>query len=102
MKKIYLAENLVDAGLMKGLLENQGIECLVKNQSLAGALGELPPLECWPEIWIADESDYQRAEQIIHNAQAPAETAGDWPCECGETIEGQFTSCWNCKRERRD
>ena len=102
MKKVYVADNLVDAGLIKGLLENQGVECLVKNQSLAGALGELPPLECWPEIWVADESDYARAEEIISAIQAPLETSSAWLCDCGELIEGQFSSCWNCKQERAD
>ena len=102
MKKIYVSDNPIDVGLIKGLLDGEGISCLVKNQNLSGAIGEIPPLECWPEIWVMADEDLVRAEQIVKSAQSSPLSAEDWDCACGERIEGQFSSCWNCNEERVD
>ncbi|NKB38231.1 MAG: DUF2007 domain-containing protein [Gammaproteobacteria bacterium] len=100
MKKLYVSENPIEVGLIKGLLDSEGIACLVKNQTLAGALGEIPPLECWPEIWITTDQDLVRAEEIVKSVRSTPVSSENWNCECGESIEGQFGSCWNCGKER--
>ncbi len=103
MIKVYSSENSMDVGLVKGMLEQEGIACLVKNQNLAGALGEIPPQECWPELWIANERDLPQAKKIVEAVMSPLrEYKAPWLCACGEEIEGQFTSCWNCNQERSD
>ena len=103
MKKVYSAENSMTVGLIRGMLEQEGIQCLVKNQNLAGAMGEIPPLECWPEIWITRDHDIGRALTIVETALAPSsDNIVPWECLCGETIEGQFTACWKCNRDRSD
>lgn len=101
MRKIYSGDNLMMAGYLQGLLENENIACLIKNQNLSGGIGELPPVECWPEIWIIDDDDYPRAIQIINEYNSPANSEPvDWQCKCGETIEGQFNTCWQCGAEK--
>ena len=103
MKKVYSAENSMEVGLIKGMLEQDGIACLVKNQNLSGAMGEIPPLECWPELWIADDNDLMRAKDIVYSALRPGNNnTAPWNCSCGENIEGQFTACWKCGEERTD
>lgn len=100
MIKVYSSDNSMQAGLVKSVLEDQGIACLVKNQNLSGALGEIPPLECWPEIWIMHEEDLALARQLVEATQASEITRGPaWICICGERIEGQFTACWSCGNE---
>ena len=42
MRVVYEAENLIDAHLVKGRLENEGIPVYVRGEYLTGALGELP------------------------------------------------------------
>lgn len=103
MKKVYSAENLPMAGYVQGILESHEIECILKNQNLAGAMGELPPIECWPEVWVIHDEDYRQAIQIVDSAFHPAENAeSSWVCKCGEIIEGQFSVCWSCGAERKD
>ena len=93
----------MDVGLVKGILEQEGIPCLMKNQTLAGAMGEIPALECWPELWITDERDLSLAMKIVQAALSPlSENALPWHCSCGEEIEAQFTACWQCMRQRPD
>jgi len=101
MKKVYSADNPVMVGHMQSLLEQAGIDSEIRNLALGGALGELPPIECWPEVWVHRDEDYERAlslvEQELHKPPTNAEA---WHCRCGETIEGQFSHCWHCGRER--
>ena len=42
MKVIYQAENAIDANLLKGWLEQDGIMAFVNGEFLQGGVGELP------------------------------------------------------------
>ncbi|MCG8324211.1 MAG: DUF2007 domain-containing protein [Thiotrichales bacterium] len=100
MQKVYTCDNLMQAGLVKSLLEEQGIKCLMKNESLTGGIGELPPIECWPEVWIRNDADHPLASRIIASMNSEAATGRErWLCVCGETLDGQFSHCWNCGHE---
>jgi len=39
---------------------------------LSGAIGELPPMAVWPEVWVIHDEDFERAEQIMRDV-LPAE-----------------------------
>ncbi len=97
MKRIYSAETLVQVAHMKNVLAAHGIRAELRNARLAGAVGEIPFLETWPQLWV-DElfADWARelVEQELREAEEPVQ---DWDCPaCGERIEGQFAVCWNC------
>jgi len=102
MKKIYSAQDSLMISHLKNVLEGRGIECVIKNGDLAIALGELPPIECWPELWVVDETQYPRAEEVLERALAPlGPVTKPWRCvRCGEEVEGEFGECWNCGRRR--
>ncbi len=97
LKRVYTAETLVQVVHVQNLLAAGGIRAQLRNARLAGALGEIPFLETWPELWV-DDTLYERAVRAIErDLQAPAEPAAPWTCpDCGERIEGQFTDCWRC------
>jgi hypothetical protein len=86
------------ANLLKERLAAEGIVCLVRNDELSTALGEIPFVECYPELWVVDDEVYPRARLLLDqwlNDLAPAEAS--WQCSrCGEILEGQFESCWQC------
>ena len=98
MVKIYTNQNITMVGIVKSALENQGIECHLKNENLSGALGELPFLETWPEVWIIDKSKTEAAQEIVKNIlEKPQGKKEVWTCiSCGEQIEEQFDQCWKC------
>lgn len=102
MKKVYSAQNITMVGLVRDLLESSDIATVIRNQFLSGAAGELPPIECWPELWVRDDRDYERARTVVAEVikeETPQLTS--WTCPtCGEEIEGQFTSCWRCGADR--
>ncbi len=100
MKKVYSSDNLIMAGHIHSLLEANDIVCHLRNMNLTGGIGELPINECWPEVWVNDDSDYTVADRLINTALSNAEQNEDWQCHCGESIEGQFDICWSCGNER--
>ena len=104
MRKIYSSHDRLLVGYLADLLQDQGIPCLVRNAYLGGASGELPPTECWPEIWVADDRDTAPATRLVQAyLTGPVEPRPPWECPaCGERLEGQFTACWSCGHGRPD
>ncbi|MCP1673044.1 hypothetical protein J2T57_000136 [Natronocella acetinitrilica] len=101
MKCIYSSHSPLLVSHMRNLLEAAGIRCQTRNMGLAGAAGELPPTAIWPELWVEREIDYQRAEQLVEEAQRDPPPGQSWRCpDCGETLEAQFDQCWQCGAER--
>ena len=102
MKKLYTNPNPIFVQHIKALLESHGISCVLRNESLQGGVGSLPPLEVWPEIWVADEESFEKGTQILNESLSDKESSEDpWQCEdCSEIVESQFTDCWQCGRSR--
>jgi len=88
--------------LLRERLAAEGIVCLVRNDELSTALGEIPFVECYPELWVVDDEVYPRARLLLeHWLSALITEQEPWQCAgCGEMLEGQFQSCWQCGRDR--
>jgi len=102
LTRVYTAPLLPQVQHVMNLLELSGIACSMTNQYLAAAAGEIPPTECWPQVWVW-EKDRAKADDIIENLMSGDEApAPIWVCpKCGEKLEGQFTECWNCGTSRQ-
>jgi len=102
MKRVYSSHDPILSGQLKILLESNHIPCLLRNEFLAGAAGELPPTECWPELWVIENALAGQARQLIDAfLEYPNEAQQAWNCPgCNETIEGQFSECWQCGTQR--
>lgn len=68
MKIVYRAENIIDANLVKGALEAEGVQAFVSGEYLTGAIGELP---CWNlvSVMVAGH-DVDRAAPIVRSIDA--------------------------------
>ncbi len=103
MKLIFTSPNFAEVGLIRGLLESENIECFARNERVSMAMGEVPFLDCQPQIWIVKDEDRARAEAVLARYRGGAADSGQtrfeaWICpQCGETNEGQFGACWKCE-----
>ena len=102
MRKVYSSDDFLLVGHLRQVLENHHVRCLVRNEHLIGGMGELPPIECWPELWVQEDFQLERARALIDAClEDRARPRRDWRCpRCGEALEGQFTACWQCGAER--
>lgn len=102
MIKVFTAQNFIEVMFWKNFLEQHDVECVMKNEFLGSAAGEVPPIECWPELWITDERDEPLAKRLIKSDPlADQQNLAVWTCaSCGEESEGQFSDCWNCGAAR--
>ena len=88
------APNLAIATLWADALNREGIATSLQRTFLAGGIGDLPPDQCLPEIWIIDSTQEKKARTLLHDLQNIPQRR--WRCVCGELIEGGFEQCWNC------
>jgi len=102
MTKVFIARHPTEAHLLKSLLELEGISAEVRGEALYGALGEIPiDSNSLPSVWIQDGSQFDKAMEFVRGyvsgQGSPDSTGKSWHCpKCGEMMESQFTSCWNC------
>ena len=96
MRRLTQAPNLAIATLWADALKEEGIAASVQRQYLGGVVGELPPDQCLPEVWIHEASQEARAKVLLHDLQNVPQHR--WTCTCGELVEGGFEQCWNCAR----
>ena len=101
MKRLYSSDNYMLVGQLREVLEDNHIRCIVKNEHLIGGAGELPPIECWPELWVAEDFQLGKARELVDAFLSTAPELDGWRCSgCDEEIEGQFSECWSCGKDR--
>jgi hypothetical protein len=97
LRKVHTAESIIEIAHLRNVLEQAGIACYVRNERLGGALGDIPFIECWPELWVLRNGDVLAARGLIDTVRMASPPTPDWVCrECGERVEGQFDACWQC------
>ena len=97
MKRVYSADSIVQVTHIKNVLSAEGIRAEIRNDRLGSVIGEIPFLETWPELWVA-QLDFDRSQELIEQElHGPGLDEPSWTCRpCGEQIDGQFMECWNC------
>ena len=98
LRRVIICKNIAQAGMLRGLLEGNGVACEIRGEYLSMASGELPFAECYPELWVEGGEDFRRAKEILAGWESNEVTQHEnWTCQkCGEENEGQFSSCWRC------
>jgi hypothetical protein len=100
MKLLTRCDHPLQAAHLANALRAAGIRCEVRNTTLAGAIGDIPWLECAPQIWIENPLDESRAQTLLAELHR-APTGPAWTCgHCGEVLEAQFGQCWKCGAAR--
>ena len=98
MKRVHIAPTLLDAQLAVDALASLGVASHIFNANAAGALGEVPFLQAQPEVWIEDDAQEQRAQEVLRGFLNPATYVEKTCPHCGERNPGNFLSCWQCGR----
>jgi len=99
MLKVHVARNPMEAHLVLGLLEAEGIRGEVRGEALFTTLqGGAAAEALLPAVWIEREQQGAAALACLaryRDGQGAAAEA-EWRCGCGEQHGAQFTHCWRC------
>jgi hypothetical protein len=101
MLPVYQAPSLPEAELFRQRLQQLGIEAVIRNDHLQGALGELPA-NLLPEVCVIRDKDFEAARaQVAEIEHVASEPPGpERLCSaCGETSPANFELCWKCRAD---
>ncbi|MEI6972123.1 MAG: DUF2007 domain-containing protein [bacterium] len=79
MKFLCADKSLARCDLLKALLESNGIECVIKNEHMpfsGSGVGVFSPEPVFPELWVADEDQYEEALTIMGDSGDQAADSG--------------------------
>jgi len=101
MKRLFVSQSLVEVESLKELLSTGDIHCTIRNQQGSSLAGEVPFVEVFPELWVVNDADFNRAKDLLEEQGNGDELERPlWVCaRCGEEHVGLFTACWKCGRE---
>lgn len=101
MKRLMHAPNLALATLWADQLSAAGFAARVLRAYASGIVGEIPPDQALPEVWLDDPGQLDEARAVFERWMHAPERR--WACRgCNEVIEGPFEQCWNCGAARPD
>ena len=97
MELVFTADTLLEAHLIKQMLDSESIPAYVFNEYANGAIGEIPLTSVWPEVWIECENCRLRALSIISLYQESHDCESDKLCHrCHVQNPENFELCWQC------
>ena len=103
MKELFREQDITRVSYFKGILEDQGIPTMIRNEYLTGSgLTEIPIPEFFPALCVMNDSDYAKAVALIREHLIPHGKNADIEIKClscAEENPGNFEICWSCGRE---
>jgi len=82
MKKVLTLSENAELELLKNVLEEGGIHCVIKNEQLSQ---NMPLTPFHSELWVLDDDRLPQAQELCHDWFNPEPDALDvWECQqCG-------------------
>jgi hypothetical protein len=92
---IHRGTDPIEANLLKGMLESEGIPAAVTGADLVGGYSGVPKV-C--DVRLLVPARYRDdAAAVLDRYQHEAASGGEWRCPgCGEMNAATFESCWSC------
>lgn len=90
--------NEVEAQEARAQLEARGLEALIESDNCGGMR---PHFDYSVGVKVlVREQQLEQAQELLRAAFVPV-PEGTWVCAgCGESVENQFGTCWQCGRDR--
>ena len=102
MTEIFVHPDLTQMAHCRSILEEAGIECVIRNEATHDLMAGLPDPLRQPVLCVKNDADAERARELLRDFESAEKSdAPEWKCpQCGETVPGNFSSCWKCETLR--
>jgi Putative prokaryotic signal transducing protein len=103
VRGVFAHRDLAAVDLRRGILEQAGITCFVRNETTSASLGAaamglvfMPQFH--PELCVVDDARVDEAKALLGSLDAGTPSPGaEWACPtCGEVLPPEFDTCWKC------
>lgn len=95
MRNVYVADTITDAGVIRNLLVEHGIECRLVEKATARYMAGAT------EVWVLDDERESEAVELIRRVMSRPVDERDWLCrKCKAANPATFESCWSCGARR--
>ena len=85
LKKLYTAQGIGDAHVMRGLLESAGINAVIRGDGVVPLQGGnlMLNIEVRPSVWVLEDDKYSQARDIVadyvtRRDENPVEPVSTW------------------------
>ncbi|MEO6786902.1 MAG: DUF2007 domain-containing protein [Chthoniobacteraceae bacterium] len=98
MKDIFVHADLTQLAHCQSILEEAGIATVIRNEATSDLIVGLPDPLRQPVLCVTNDADAERARELLRDIESAGKSnAPEWKCpQCGETVPGNFGSCWKC------
>ena len=99
MTEIFVHPDPTQLAHCRSILEEAGIACFIRNEDTHDLIVGLPDPLRQPSLFVNDDADAERARELLRDVEGAGKgDTPDWKCpKCGETVPGNFSSCWKCE-----
>ena len=96
---VHRGTDPIEASLLEGLLQSEGIPATVTGAGLVGGYSGVPKV-CDVRLLVAAR-DRIAARDVLERYRQERPAEGEWACAaCGEVNASTFESCWACGQAR--
>jgi hypothetical protein len=65
MRQVFTTHRFETVGLYQSILKDEGIPTVIRNEHTSVLDGSSPGDIIWPELWVLEDSDFERAIEIL-------------------------------------
>src|SRR5438552_3576813 len=87
MKLLFSTQNVPEVGLLKGLLDDAGIHCEIRNENSSA---NFPGAAFQPELWVLNDTDYEKACDVRDSCCKQPEAGSEEPLRTTESFRGFY------------
>lgn len=103
MRLVYSDPNGAFVHIAKGVLEQNGIRCLIRHDHLQNTVSFFLPHDTWVELWVLDDRQFEQARALLTKTTPVPDEAFKISCRlCGGNLESYLERCSYCGAKDSD
>jgi|SRR3990172_2999185 len=100
--KIYSTLNTAEAHIIQFLLQNNGIEAVIKNEDMTPLFGMVSAKDAEAQVWVPTGKQDEASALIKESSSIDISNVTLVKCKrCGEMVCDRFDYCWNCMSDMK-
>ena len=100
--KIYSTLNTAEAHIIQFLLQNNGIDAVIKNEDMTPLFGMVAAKDAETQIWVPSDMQDEASALIKESSAIDISHVTLVKCRrCGEMVCDRFDYCWNCMSDMK-